>query len=498
MRGVTVRVRLRLIVRVICLFLVTFPATILPISHRHRDPLGSLLDTLKTQQRAACDGDNLILECPQGTKISIQLVIYGRSSPSHQVCPPTSILPANLTEGTCVVKEALRTVQELCQGKQSCSILTSSYTLGVSSYDPCPSVRKYIEVAYKCRPHSFTSRLLCAGDSAQLSCRKSADKGELLAIFSSSFSSVAHGVIYCPVTRKLFEEMNKSSGDDVADRLKKCENTEVTGSLISMCHGKSSCKITAESQDLNAPVCSSLHVFLKTAYACVSEEIFLPKYVAGPGIRNTPSPDLPSNERDLLLSSTRLSSFQSTQKPQVFDSKERSTRTLETSTDESTSVTEATTKKPDTSGKVDPDLLAGFLHILKLLETNVAQLTLLLTATSCLCLSCLLLIIISRLCKKRRQGQEPMDSDNQERQLVDLDTFETEHTILPEPNIMSYPEDDSKKFLSLSRKSTSKSPVSVEDVVSSRLGREARYSTIGRTPRSGQSPRQECDNYLYY
>merc|ERR1711892_253037 len=94
--------------------------------HRQRDPLGSLLDTLKTQQRAACDGDNLILECPQGTKISIQLVIYGRSSPSHQVCPPTSILPANLTEGTCVVKEALRTVQELCQGKQSCSILTSS------------------------------------------------------------------------------------------------------------------------------------------------------------------------------------------------------------------------------------------------------------------------------------------------------------------------------------------------------------------------------------
>jgi len=58
-----------------------------------KDPFASLSETLVTRQRAACDGDILVLECPARTKISIQLVIYGRSAPSSQVCPPTNKQP---------------------------------------------------------------------------------------------------------------------------------------------------------------------------------------------------------------------------------------------------------------------------------------------------------------------------------------------------------------------------------------------------------------------
>ena len=73
-----------------------------------KDPFASLSETLVTRQRAACDGESasanqrpvfapdsqsqlcisgdiLVLECPARTKISIQLVIYGRSAPSSQV-----------------------------------------------------------------------------------------------------------------------------------------------------------------------------------------------------------------------------------------------------------------------------------------------------------------------------------------------------------------------------------------------------------------------------
>lgn len=50
-----------------------------------QDPFAMLSRTLLTYQQAACDGKVLNLVCPTGTKISIQLVQYGRSAPSSQV-----------------------------------------------------------------------------------------------------------------------------------------------------------------------------------------------------------------------------------------------------------------------------------------------------------------------------------------------------------------------------------------------------------------------------
>ena len=38
-----------------------------------RDPFAILAQTLKTKQRAACDGDSLKLECPQGTKVILMI-----------------------------------------------------------------------------------------------------------------------------------------------------------------------------------------------------------------------------------------------------------------------------------------------------------------------------------------------------------------------------------------------------------------------------------------
>jgi len=52
--------------------------------HR-QDPFRQLSATLQTYQRASCDGEAVNLECPTGTKISIQLVQYGRSKPSKEV-----------------------------------------------------------------------------------------------------------------------------------------------------------------------------------------------------------------------------------------------------------------------------------------------------------------------------------------------------------------------------------------------------------------------------
>ena len=46
----------------------------------------------------------------------------------------------------------LQTVVEACQKKRQCKFQTSPKTFGG---DPCPGVRKYVEVAYKCRPCEY-------------------------------------------------------------------------------------------------------------------------------------------------------------------------------------------------------------------------------------------------------------------------------------------------------------------------------------------------------
>ena len=62
-----------------------------------KDPFASLSETLVTHQTASCDGDILHMECPPATKISIQLVLYGRQAPSDTVCPATKNQPRIFT-----------------------------------------------------------------------------------------------------------------------------------------------------------------------------------------------------------------------------------------------------------------------------------------------------------------------------------------------------------------------------------------------------------------
>jgi len=49
--------------------------------------------------------------------------------------------------------------------------------------------------------------------------------------------------------------------------------------VIKHCHGRNSCSIKAEPKALEAPSCHLQHVLLKTTYACLIADNFLPKFV---------------------------------------------------------------------------------------------------------------------------------------------------------------------------------------------------------------------------
>eukprot|EP00092_Neocalanus_flemingeri_P006155 GFUD01006626.1.p1 GENE.GFUD01006626.1~~GFUD01006626.1.p1 ORF type:complete len:507 (+),score=68.06 GFUD01006626.1:299-1819(+) len=447
-----------------------------------KDPFATLAETLKTNQRAACDGDILQMECPTGTKISIQLVLYGRSAPSAKVCPPTNKQPRIFTgrDGfTCNIREALRTVEELCQSKQSCSIITSATSFGVSMYDPCPGVRKYVEVAYKCRPTTFSSRMLCGGESLGLLC---SEPHENIAIFSSSFQSAGSGPIYCPVRSEFIEEALDYSKDEAGRSMKECERSEVTKSLIKICHGEKSCNITADPIQLGAPACHKLHVLLKITYDCMTGINFLPKFVKhlvtteksfAPVI--TEQPDLPniSTEIDITTIST-LSRLETTD---VKSQKE---------------ISLPDKKEKDNSFQI-PDMnilhkiTSGLHQNFQVIQGNGWKLMLVLTLSTGLGVSCFLILIIIRLCQMYRAKVEtPRDTPshvNLDSDMLDYEINTQLHTPLPEPRIMQISDELPTKFSTLTRNRTKQ--ITKIAPLENYMGEPPkdtviRYSTIGR------------------
>merc|ERR1719341_105883 len=439
------------------------------------------------------------MECPIGTKISIQLVLYGRSAPSSTVCPPTSMQPRIFTgnEGlNCNIREALRTVEELCQSKHSCSIVTSPTSFGVSAYDPCPGVRKYIEVAYKCQPSTFSSRMICGGESLSLAC---SEPNQRIAIFSSSFKSAGKGPLYCPLRAEYIKEALDYSKDEAGRSIKKCERSDVTHSLIKYCHGEKTCSIKADPLLLGVPACHMQHVFLKTMYACMTELNFLPKFIKHLVTTEQPDAIIATNNQDISHSNsnedhTILTTIKAMEElvdkkaPEEINITERGNVNLDGSSNE------RTMSIPGLG--LIYKLTAGLHQNIQVVQDNGWKLMLVLTLSTGLGVSCFLILIIIRLCKMYRSKVEtPHETPSH----VDLDSAMQDyeintqlHTPLPEPKIMQISDELPTKFSTLTRNRTK--PVTKMAPLENYMGEPPkdtviRYSTIGRNrPQVKTSP----------
>jgi len=445
-----------------------------------KDPFATLADTLKTNQRASCEGETLHLECPSGTKISIQLVLYGRTAPSASVCPPTNSQPRIYTgnEGfNCNIPEALRTVEELCQSKQSCSIITSTTSFGVGAYDPCPGLRKYVEVAYKCRPTTFSSRMVCGGENVQLECNESS---EYIAIFSSSFRSAGSGPLYCPLRTEYIENALDYSKDNSGKNMKKCEKTDMTRSVIKYCHGRKECNIVADPGILGAPACQLQHVLLQITYACMVGSNFLPKYIKDQQ-KTTVTPIIIESDVEATFEPNDF--VEEEVKQNNFQNLTEHTFLIKHSDTEEQSLTRNQTLYLDIVFQLGSSL--G--NIWSKIQGNGWKLLLVLTLSTGLGVSCFLFLIIIRLCSLyRRKHESPRDTPSH----VDLDTAMLDyeintqlHTPLPEPKIMQMCDELPTKFSTLTRGRTR--PVSNMAPLENYLGEPPkdtviRYSTIGR------------------
>ncbi|KAG4077616.1 hypothetical protein HA402_008876, partial [Bradysia odoriphaga] len=235
-----------------------------------------LSGTLRTYQKAGCDTEQVSLSCPRGTSISIEVAQYGNTvgdgTTAVSICPPSTddtILEAIHAGAEIEVKppenclpnalqySLLQNVVEACQKKSHCKFLAAPKTHGG---DPCPGKRKFVEVAYKCRPYEFRSKIACENEVIQLSC----NPYSRVAIYSASFGRTEYESIQCSQPQKVMEET--------------CLASYATETVMEVCHGRRRCSISADSSTFGNPCRSESRVYLKIVYTCIPRKVLKDRF----------------------------------------------------------------------------------------------------------------------------------------------------------------------------------------------------------------------------
>ncbi|XP_032596046.1 protein eva-1 homolog C isoform X3 [Drosophila grimshawi] len=257
------------------------------------DPLALLAATLRTYQRAGCDSEQLSLSCPRGTSISIELAQYGRAGDlsDHSLCPPVSQEDLTTTGSagdavihsgteievkppeTCTVSglqyALLQTVVDACQKKRHCKFAANSKTH--TTGDPCSGIRKFVEIAYKCRPYEFRSKLACENDNMPLMC----NPYSRIAIYSASFGHTERESVQCGGQGGPSGSVHINREDTGQPT---CLVSYATETVMQICHGRRRCSVTADAGTFGRPCKTDVRMYLKVVYTCIPRKVLKDRY----------------------------------------------------------------------------------------------------------------------------------------------------------------------------------------------------------------------------
>lgn len=210
------------------------------------------LRTLRTFQRTVCDDEELLIECWPDTVISISEAEYGKPVSGDILCRTQMEAPALQDIARCSGQDIRQSLQAMCREKQECRFEVSPKFL---KEDKCPGVQRYLDIAYKCRPNKFYTRVVCENDKLRIRCHKSLR----IIIFSAFFGSSSSGSDRCP--------------EDTHRKYEDCEASFATETAMNSCHGRRKCTLSADSIAFGITGCSSkARIFLKVIYTCVPKD----------------------------------------------------------------------------------------------------------------------------------------------------------------------------------------------------------------------------------
>ncbi|XP_051862320.1 uncharacterized protein LOC117574907 isoform X2 [Drosophila albomicans] len=279
------------------------------------DPLALLAATLRTYQRAGCDSEQLSLSCPRGTSISIELAQYGRAGDlsDHSLCPPVSQEDLTTTGSagdavihsgteievkppeTCTVSglqyALLQTVVDACQKKRHCKFAANSKTH--TTGDPCSGIRKFVEIAYKCRPYEFRSKLACENDNMPLMC----NPYSRIAIYSASFGHTEKESVQCGNPGQTPAGSVLINREDAAQPT--CLVSYATETVMQICHGRRRCSVTADAGTFGRPCKNDVRMYLKVVYTCIPRKVLKDRYETAPEADEPHQTDLDLDQDEL-------------------------------------------------------------------------------------------------------------------------------------------------------------------------------------------------------
>ncbi|XP_060605574.1 uncharacterized protein LOC132758078 isoform X2 [Ruditapes philippinarum] len=148
-------------------------------------------------------------------------------------------------------------ILEACQNKQQCHLVASTKTF---QQDPCPGTRKYLKVAYKCKPSEFSSETVCEGDQLELRCSRSTR----IAISSGLFGRTLQGDTKCPELLRNTSALKSS-----------CQSKVVIDELLRQCHGRKRCTLEAEEYIFGNPCPPGVNKYLNIVYTCVPKRVLI-------------------------------------------------------------------------------------------------------------------------------------------------------------------------------------------------------------------------------
>ncbi|XP_036284948.1 protein eva-1 homolog C isoform X3 [Pipistrellus kuhlii] len=209
---------------------------------------GYLTKLLQNHTAYACDGDQLSLQCPRHSSISIQAAFYGQDG---RACGGQRPAPGG--DGpACEAPTTFQKVLDECQSQRACRLLVNSRVFGP---DLCPGSSKYLLVSFKCQPNELKNQTVCEGQELTLHCHPS----KSLRIYAAAFGRRARDADLCASAARPppFDCLSHSAAHLLARR----------------CYGRPRCRVLVDSLHFGSPCPPGARKYLTVAYACVPRTI---------------------------------------------------------------------------------------------------------------------------------------------------------------------------------------------------------------------------------
>ncbi|XP_055003839.1 uncharacterized protein LOC110169983 [Boleophthalmus pectinirostris] len=200
---------------------------------------------LSTTKVTTCDTLGYVhrLSCERGV-IAVQAALYGRLD--RETC--SEGWTNNLKDITCSQSGTKAVLQNRCDGKTTCEVITNAFRFS----DPCYGTYKYLESTYAC-VLEVSSSVVCEHYNTRLQC----GQGQVIHVLSAYYGRTDHST--CSEGRP------QSQLQNIQCKL------SVISNVAQMCNDKSSCSVGASNSVFGDP-CVGTYKYLDVKYICQSPQ----------------------------------------------------------------------------------------------------------------------------------------------------------------------------------------------------------------------------------